>query len=251
MSELDPDDTPPAGAQDTQSSDQSKSKLRAAWDAWTSRPENNAALIQTGIAMLQPRAPGQSGIGAFANAIGEGAAASDRNVATQRAEADAAANREFKSREAGAREVNANAYAQAVKNMAEGKGKGSGLTIDMRKQMEFNKWVRAPSDPLAVDPIVQALQKDFPEIKTKGDILANKAAKARAYQIFAGAGGGDSEDGDVTSPDMSPPGQTTATPAPQTSPSPLPAPRMYNNRQIHVDPAKRVWVYEDGTPVAQ
>lgn len=210
MSELDPEDTAPAGPQDTQSSDQSKSKLRSAWDAWTSRPENNAALLQFGIAMLQPRAPGQSGIGQFANAVGQGAEASDRNIAAQRAEADSAARRDIASREAGARETTAGAYAQSVKDQAAGRGKGgSSLTLAMRQQMEFNKWLRAPADPIAVDPVVAALQKEFPDIKSKGDLLANPAARRRALQLFSSAGGGDSED----SPDDTAGADTGTSPA--------------------------------------
>jgi hypothetical protein len=247
MRGLDPEEEAPspAGPQDTQSSDQSKSGLRKAWDDWTARPENNAALLQFGISMLQPRAPGQSVMGAFANSIGQGAEASDRNVAAQTAAADSAVNRDVKTREAGSREMTAGAYAQSVKDQAAGKsGKGSSLTLQMRQQIEFNKWLRQPSDPLSVDPVVQSLQKEFPEIKSKGDLLANPAARRRALQIFSSAGGGDSEDEGDTS--GATPTAAGATPAPAPI---VPPPRMYNNRQIHVDPARKVWVYEDGTPV--
>lgn len=249
MRALDPEDSAPspAGPQDTQSSDQSKSGLRKAWDEWTARPENNAALLQFGISMLQPHAPGQTQLGAFANSIGQGAEASDRNVAAQNAAEDSALNRDVKSREAASRETTAGAYAQSVKDQAAGKaGKGSSLTSLMRQQIEFNKWLRAPSDPLAADPIVQALQKEFPDIKSKGDLLANPRARQRAFQLLSSAGIGDSEDGEGTA---APTAGANPTPTATAQPSAVPPPRMYNNRQIHVDPTRKVWVYEDGTPV--
>lgn len=210
MSALDPTDEGPAGPQDSASSDQSKSGLRQAWDAWTSRPENNAALLQTGIALLQPRAPGQSGIGAFANAIGEGAQASERNVASQRAEEDAASNRSVKEREAGSREVTAQAYADQVAQG--GKGKSGGLQGRIATQRAFNQWLSKPTDETNTtsDPIVKALQRSFPDVKTKADILANPQALAAARRLYETS---------VAEPD-----EDTGLPASSASPAGTPPP---------------------------
>lgn len=243
MSELDPADTPPAGPQDTQSSDQSQSKLRAAWDAWTSRPENNAFLLQTGIALLQPHSPGQTQLGAFANSIGSGAEAADRNVAAQRAEADAAAKRDFQDREAGARETTANAYSQSVRQQA-GKGINGSLAIQKLGIQAYNKWLNAPEDTTGFmkDGILQAIQKQFPDVKSKGDLLANPAAAAAAKRYFQQQVA--DEEGDTTPSTPSPAPATPQT----TQPSALPPPRMLRGRAIHVDPQRRIWVFDDGTP---
>jgi hypothetical protein len=62
-----------------------QSSLGKLWSAWTSRPENNAAMINFGLQLMQPRAPGQSALGAWAQAVGAGAEASQRNVAAEEA----------------------------------------------------------------------------------------------------------------------------------------------------------------------
>ena len=203
MTGLDPEDSAPspAGPQDTQSSDQSKSGLRQAWDAWTSRPENNAALLQFGLAMLQPRSPGQSAVGQFANAIGQGAEASDRNIASQQNAETQQANIEAKKSDSASRALSAKAYANQVAKMG-GSGKNPGLQARILAQRSFNQWAAKPEDPTMIavnngqstDPVVQALQGAFPDIKTKGDVLRNPQAAAAARAIFANQLAGSSED---------------------------------------------------------
>lgn len=187
MSDLDPEDTAPspAGPEDTQSSDQSKSGLRKAWDAWTNRPENNAALLQFGLAMLQPRAPGQSGVGQFANAVGQGAEASDRNVASQEAAAKQASDIEGKRVENAARTTTAQAYADQVKQGGS-KGVSGALQLQKLGVTAYNKWLNTPEDVTGMtkDGILGAVQQKFPDVKSKSDLLANPAAAAVAKRYF-------------------------------------------------------------------
>jgi hypothetical protein len=198
MSDLDPQDEA-VSRYDSQSSDQSKSGLRQAWDAWTSKPENNAALLQFGIAMLQPRSPGQSGIGAVANAVGEGAQASERNVALQQAQQKEEAAQAIKEREAGSREVTAQAYADQVGQGGK-KGKG-GMQAQLMQQRAFNTWMMKPSDltGLSEDPIFKAVQQRFPDIKTKADIINNAAARDYARGLMAVAAPEPDEEAGATS----------------------------------------------------
>lgn len=218
---LDPEDTSPAGPQDSQSSDQSKPGLRAAWDAWTSRPENNAALLQFGLAMLQPRSPGQSGVGQFASAIGQGAEASDRNVAAQRAEADAEANRTFKKEESGARNVTAQAYAEQVRQGATKPDK-IGAQSALRLQSDFRKWLAKPEDTtgLSVDPIVGALSKQFPGVKTKADLLSDPAARSAAFKLFSSQIAEPDEESDTSGGTPPSPSPAPAQVAPAVQPAP-------------------------------
>lgn len=53
------------------------------WTDWMAKPENRAFLLQTGIALAQNPAPGQSQFGNMMNAIGAGAAAKDRYIEGQ------------------------------------------------------------------------------------------------------------------------------------------------------------------------
>lgn len=209
-----------AAPQDTQSSDNSKSGIRQAWEQFSARPENNAALLQFGLAMLQPRAPGQSAVGQFANAIGQGAEAADRNVATQQAQEqqqflrnEKTAELALKGREAGARETTANAYADQVR---QGGAAKTSLNNTLKAQAEFRKYLAKPEDAsgLTTDPIVSAISKQFPDVKTKADLLANPQALRAAQQLFSAQLATESD-----TPDSG----DTGVPAPPQAASPAPA----------------------------
>lgn len=211
-----------AAPNDTQSTDASKSGIRQAWEQFSARPENNAALLQFGLAMLQPRAPGQSGIGQFANAVGQGAEAADRNVATQQAEqqrqflqGEKTAELALKGREAGARETTANAYADQVR---QGGAAKASLNNTLKAQAEFRKYLAKPEDAtgLTVDPIVAAISKQFPDIKSKADLLANPQAMRAAQQLFAAQLATENDTPDST-------GGASGIPAPPQPASPAPA----------------------------
>ena len=246
MRGLDPEDSDPnpVAPTDSQSSDQSQSKLRQAWDAWTSRPENNAALLQTGLALLQPRSPGQSAVGQFANAIGQGAEASDRNVKAQQEEEKARAEQDVKRREADAREVTAGAYADQVKQGKEGKGGDKAAAKSaLQTQMAFQKWLRTPDDAtgLTSDPIVGAISKQFPNVKTKADLLADPGARQAAYNLYKTqfAEPGD-EDGSGTA---APPAGGAVPPASSNPTAPASAPQP----KIVYDKAGKAYQW-DGIP---
>jgi hypothetical protein len=196
---FDPAETQQPVVQDSQSTDESrrpqappdqKSGLRAAWDAWTSRPENNAALLQFGLNMMSPRAAGQSNLGHFAQAVGGGAEASGRSQELQKAEAYKEQEMGLKEQEAARKGQETEAYTEYMRRQANPvAGKGA-LSARIATQRSFNAWLSKPEDPLAAtmgtqgDPIVQALQKQFPNIKNKGDILSNPQALGAARKLF-------------------------------------------------------------------
>lgn len=196
---FDPDERPVP--QDTQSTDNSKSGVRAAWDAWTSKPENNAALLQFGISMLQPRPTNQTTIGQLGTSIGDAAEASTRNIAAQQAELDREAQREerlstaeYRSKQGDAALINARAYDRATQNNPAFAGGAGGartlLSAQLRTQQAFRAWLAKPEDPLAAslgggDPLVTAVGREFPGIKSKADLIGNPAALRRAAQIYS------------------------------------------------------------------
>lgn len=231
MTGLDPEDADvsPAGPQDSQSSDQSQSGVRKAWDAWTSRPENNAALLQFGLAMLQPRAAGQSGIGSVANAIGQGAEASERNVASQQATEKQQSELEDKKSAASARTTTAQAYADQVKQSGTKTDK-SAMQGALRQQADFRKWLAKPEDAtgLSTDPIVGSVSKQFPEVKSKADLLGNPAALKAARDLFT-AQVADPSDDEGTGASATPP--ATAPAAAAATPSAASQPRVIYDKQ--------------------
>lgn len=203
-------------ARDTQSSDNSKSGVRAAWDAFTSRPENNAALLQFGISMLQPRATNQTSLGQFGQAIGEAGEASSRNIAAQNQELDREAQRaerlstaEYRGKQGDAALINARAYEQAVRaNPANAAGGAGGartlLSAQLRTQQAFRQWLIKPEDPIAAamgggEPLIQAISKQFPQVKSKSDLLLpqNRAAMDAAARLYTQQFGEAAQPGDT------------------------------------------------------
>lgn len=72
---------PPMGGQPPGPGPQAMAPARNIADEWNSfmgRPEAKAMMLQMGLALMQPVGLGQSGIGHFANAMGQGAAAAGR-----------------------------------------------------------------------------------------------------------------------------------------------------------------------------
>lgn len=188
---LDPeDDTAPS---DTSSANASESGVHKAWSAWTSKPENNAALLQFGIAMMQPRPQGQTGIGQFANSIGEAGAASDRNLASQQADQDREAKRtdqetknELTKAQTEAARTNANAYSRIADAQTGGGGNKSALSNQFKVQQAFRQWMAKPEDTsgMTQDPLLGAVKKEFPGVQTKADLTSNPAAAKRAFEIY-------------------------------------------------------------------
>lgn len=232
---FDPTEEAPV-ARDTSSADASKSGVRAAWDQWTSKPENNAALLQFGIAMMQPRAQGQSSVGQFGNAIGEAGEASTRNVAAQNQELDRAAQREerlstaaYRTKQGDAALMNAGAYGRQVDNLVPG---GAGLartklSQEYRTQQAFRTWLQKSEDILGADPLVGVIKKEFPGIQNKSDLVGNGAALKRAYQIYAQQFNTEPPDDTGAPPAATQPPNTGVATPPSPNP-PVPGARYYN-----------------------
>lgn len=69
-----------------QTAAQSDPGLFDKWRAWLGSEQNRAALLQTGLSLMQPVQPGQSQFGHIASSIGEGLGAAGRTEARLRAE---------------------------------------------------------------------------------------------------------------------------------------------------------------------
>lgn len=186
---FDPEDTAAPG--DTSSEDASKPGFQKAWNQWTSKPENNAALLQFGLAMLQPRSPGQSGIGAAANAVAQGGEASGRVIANQKADDLTASTEEDKKALRETQRITANSGADAnaayAENIRANGGTKGGTSAALKMQQGFRSWMVKPEDTtgLQADPILGAVQRKFPNIKSKADLINDPAAKAEAQRIYS------------------------------------------------------------------
>ncbi len=80
---------------------------KSKWLEFFQTPQVQAALLQFGVGALQPRAPGQTQVGAIASAVGQGAEAAGRVTARQAATAQQKAELGLKERRVGAAETQA------------------------------------------------------------------------------------------------------------------------------------------------
>jgi hypothetical protein len=170
--------------------------LRKAWDTWTSRPENNAAMINFGLQLMQPIGPGQSRLGHWGEAIGAGAEASGRNVAAQEERAEVERKADLAERAAQVGEERGAAYSEYMRNRAVQDRYGTQQLL--KKQADWNRWRTGKdvtedlinpgrSNDTTVNLIRQATgRKDL----TKAAILADPALSRMAEQFVKGEGGG-------------------------------------------------------------
>jgi hypothetical protein len=173
-----------------------KPTLSKMWDNWTSRPENNAALINFGLQLMQPIGPGQSRLGHWGEAIGAGAEASGRNVAEQQAREETERKADLAERAAQVSEEKAGAYSEYMRNRLTQDKYGTQQLL--KKQGDWNRWRTGKdvtedlinpgrSNDTTVNLIRQATgRKDL----TKAQILADPALAGMAERIVKGEGGG-------------------------------------------------------------
>lgn len=137
-----PQGAPASDTQDSQdqTTGQDRSDPHGEWRDWMSRPSNRAALMQFGIAMMQPIGIGQSAIGNIANAVGEGGEAAQRvgqqELLRQREESQEdlrGAQADLAGQRAGVQGDLANARMIAA-NAAEERAKSAGTVGDLKQQ---------------------------------------------------------------------------------------------------------------------
>lgn len=254
MSDLDPTEAPVQN--DTRSSDASKSGVRAAWDQWSASPENRASLLQFGLAMMSPQPKGQTFMGSIANGIGEGSEAAARNIAAQQAELEQESKIEERASTAAYRRAqseaalkNAEAYGQQVKNMGSGgAGQRQQLSQIFRTQQAFRTWLAKPEDitGLAADPLLEAIKKEFPDVKSKGDLARNRAAMQRAFQIYTQSF--DTEVPDATTPTAPPAAAQPPNPGASAAPVPQTNVRTFYDQETGA-PRQFQWDGQQWTPI--
>jgi len=159
-SPLDPDQNPPQQGAPPQGTD--TGGLLNQWRSFLDDPAGRAALVQTGLQMLQPRAIGQSTLGHIASSIGGGGEAAERVRKTEASEAEAASVQSARDRGVGAREDLANAAqtraeaatiaAQAAQQRAQQGGVGGaqgGVTANqnMQARLRIQQKIRDYLDP--------------------------------------------------------------------------------------------------------
>lgn len=98
-------------------------QLADKWRGWLDNPDNSAALMQAGIALMQPMGFGQTPIGHFGNALGEAGEAMSRRAKQTKEDAEAESKMqarerraEDRERRAGIAEQNAGLSSQRAQN---------------------------------------------------------------------------------------------------------------------------------------
>lgn len=188
-SPLDPDQNPPQQGAPPQGTD--TGGLLNQWRGFLDDPAGRAALVQTGLQMLQPRAIGQSTLGHIASSIGGGGEAGERVRKTEASEAEAASVQSARERGVGAREDLANAAgqradaamiaAQAAQQRAQQGGvwgAQGGVTANqsMQAKLKIQQKIREYLDP--------GLDVTLPEHDIYMPLIEKKYGKLSKPQIF-------------------------------------------------------------------
>lgn len=158
------------------------------WRSFLGSTSGRSALVQAGMAMLQPRGAGQTALGQVASAVGSGgeaAARVDENARVLREDTSKQSLREAdaegKLLRADAATLNADTRARLGTN---GASPTSVLNNSVRTQQNFSKWL-TKEDLLGSDPIVSALG-----VKSKADIAKDPTLYRRAFELFTKGYGG-------------------------------------------------------------
>lgn len=147
------------------------------WGQWMGKPQNRAALMQFGIAMLQPMNQGETGSSHFANAVGSGGQAAEtvtKQGQQQKASEDTSTLKEAQANLAGERATHAGDTAalrgESASLRAENAAKGlelkqqglentqarSRTMADIAQSNSYNRYLlgatKAASDPLNPSP---------------------------------------------------------------------------------------------------
>jgi heme-degrading monooxygenase HmoA len=193
-----PQDTPAGTAVDASQ----RPTLGKLWDSWTSKPENNAAMISFGLNMMQPKYPGETGLSHFANAIGAGAESSTANVAAQEARDVAEQKSDLAERAQQVKEEEGSAYSQYMRN----RNTADKLTLSkmLKSNSDWQKWKNSPEPQDDIisgrsrDSVVNYIRSRDPRWKgyNKSDVMNDPGARAEAEKYVrqgpseAGAGEG-------------------------------------------------------------
>ena len=172
-----PQSAPPGQATDMSQ----QSGLRRAWDSWTSRPENNAAMINFGLNMMNP-APGNF-LQGLSGAIGAGAEGMSANVKKQEERQQYEEAQALKEEEQARKEEETGYYGEQVRSLARQREAGganalrklSPLEIALKGQQTYQKWAGTPSMGMK-DDYVDAYNRAHPEFGgklSKAEIMAN------------------------------------------------------------------------------
>ena len=179
--------------------------LRQMWDNWTSRPENNAAMINFGLQMMQPVPAGQSRMGHFGEALGAGLEAGGRVSSQEEARQKVEEEEALKERAMGLKEEETGIYGQDVRSKIAQRALGAQGTL--RAQAAWNKYMNSPAqaedltadpnNPVSKDTVLQRIREMDPKRwgkYTKSQMLNDPVASAAAQNLFGagpgGAGGG-------------------------------------------------------------
>lgn len=198
--------------------------LQEKWRSWLADPANRAALIQSGVALMQPVSIGQSPFGHLGQAIGAGAEASARYGDQVRKDEEFAAqqeDRKFKrgvaseelgleKRKVGVMEQNAASLQEYRKNAPRGL---TSLFARNDDQLTAKLWAAAKAEADNHNNSLDAFNDDFVP-RTPQDFLGDPAWISKTTQVLNALPG---MPGTSNATGLPTPAQPTAQPIPQPS----------------------------------
>lgn len=165
------------------------------WSEWVGKPNNRAALMQFGIAMLQPMGMGQNVLGHAASAVGSGGEASQR--VTQQEQQALKSDTEAELRTARASQAESNA------TNAEARSRLSGENLELRRAGLEQKGMLGTLQAQTRNRMAHEQYVRDTEKANQNDALMNPKATPRPvlnFQDWLKAGGGEPVGGGPAAP---------------------------------------------------
>jgi hypothetical protein len=153
--------------------------LTGGWNKWINKPNNRAALMQFGIAMLQPMGFGETGLGHLASSVGS-AGEAHQNVTKEAQQA------EKSSTEAELRESRARA-AETTSNAAELRALQTGENQRLRAE---NQGTTTLARQLQAQAQARRAYDEYVHKTNQDNLIADKPASILDYPTWLKSGGG-------------------------------------------------------------
>lgn len=167
------------------------------WRAWVQQPQNRTALLQTGLALMQPLSLGQSPIGHIADAIGQGGEARDRYITGGQEQTKEAETRMMDQKKFGLEERQVAAQEKNVNSQVSERAKGYKSLRDFYARNAASDTDRAGTALLKMAMEAEANGPVTGDMRKAAEFLADpdwKLAAENAIRLTIGsdplAGGG-------------------------------------------------------------
>jgi hypothetical protein len=166
-----------------------KVDLASQWKGWIENPENRTALMQFGLSMMQPIGLGQTSLGHFGQAVGEGGEAVDRRRKMELLEEEAGSRQDLRSAQAQSAESRAGVAAERARlaetsaDVARGRLGVAKERLELDRERETGRMKRGGlSNAVRLQGQYRQYLSDVEKRNTQADLLGGQKTTPLSYQ---------------------------------------------------------------------